>query len=431
MNFRKMKFQQWVLVLLFALITLSSSAAPSWNGSTGTENGWPLVSNPSQSMQGDETITAEELWRLGDEDDEQEIVFGLIGDGIVDDLENAYLLDTILTTIYQIGPDGTIDATIGSEGDGPGEFRNTQSLIFMPNGDLGIQEMMPGGIATIGRDGQPKPSFSYGEAGSPVMKHIMKVDATANGVVIGQTVAEFDESQTLTSVHSLACYDSDGTVKNLLFENVEKQSGGAITLGGSGNDFTRRWSLGPQGRVIVFQENQEYKLEIFGADGKPEMLIRRDYEPVRRSDKDIEQDERQQETMRQRFGDNFAQPVATMARHISNAFVRPNGNLWVQNSQGDVDCPENSIGYFDVFNTDGQYVKRVRIEADYDPDRDNFRLLGKNLLVFKEAQKAPERTTTSGGGGMSMVMISGGGGADEEDDDEEPRPYEVVFYRLP
>jgi len=234
----------------------------------------------------------------------------------------------------------------------------------------------------------------------------------------------------LTSTHSLARYAPDGKMQNVLFEKKDKQSGGALTIGGGDNDFTRFWSLDNSGRVVVFQNDQQYKLEIFGADGEPEMIVRRSYEPVRRSDKEIENDRRQQEALAKRFGDSSFPPVPEIARHISDAFARPNGDLWVQNSQGDRDCPENSIGFFDVFDHQGHYTKRVRIEADYDPQRDNFIIRDNHLLVFKEAQKAPERTATSGGGGMQMVMISGAT-AEPEDEDEEPRPFEVVFYRLP
>ena len=74
----------------------------------------------------------------------------------------------------------------------------------------------------------------------------------------------------------------------------------------------------------------------------------------------------------------------------------------------------------------------MRIEADYDPDRDNFRLRGDRLFVFKEAQKAPPRTSTVGGaGGGAMIMTIAAGSPAEEDDDEEIRPYEVICYRLP
>lgn len=430
MNFGKTLVSQLGMILLITMVTVTSSAAPSWNGSLGTENGWPLVSNPMQSMEGDQTIAAEEVWRLGDEDDEQETIFGLIGDGLVDKQGNTYLLDTILSTIYKVGPDGTILANLGHEGDGPGEFRNAQSMVFLPGGDLGIHEMMPGGISTLGLDGQPKPRFSNGVGGSAGMRHIMNMDADENSVVIGQTATDLGGNQGITSVHSLASYARDGSLIKTFFEEKEEMTGGRIVLGGDGHDFAQYWCLGSGGRVVVFQENQEYKLEVFDAAGEPEMIIRREYKPVNRSDKDIARDERQREAMRKRFGSMDSSPIPKIARHITGAYTRPNGNLWVKNSQGDSDCPENSIGYFDVFNKAGQYVKRIRIEADYDPARDNFRIAGHHLLVFKEAQKAPDRTATSGGGQMTMIMVSSGS-ADEEDDDEEPRPYEVVFYRLP
>ncbi len=430
MIFGKNTIQQSAMILLLTFITISSGAAPSWNGTTGTENGWPLVSNPGQPMQGDEIIIAEEVWRLGGDDDPQETVFGLIGDGLVDEQENTYLLDTILTTIYKVGPDGKVLANLGREGDGPGEFRNVESMVFLPDGDIGVSQMMAGGIVTIGRDGGPRPSFSYGEESGSIMQSISRMATDKNSVVIGQSSTDFGDNQTITSTTSLARYAPDGSLLNLLYQDKQEHSGGSISLGGDDNDFSRYWALGGEGRVVVFRENQEYKLEVFGADGEKEMLIRRDYEPVRRSRDEIERAQRQQEALHRRLSGLEFDPVPTMARHISDAFGRPNGELWVQNSQGDLDCPENAIGYFDVFNRDGRYVKRVRIAADYDPQRDEFRILGNHLLVFKEAQNAPERTASSGGAGMMMVMISGAA-VDEEDDDEEPRPYEVIFYRLP
>ena len=34
--------------------------------------------------------------------------------------------------------------TVFREGDGPGEFRNASELAFMPDGNIGVMEMMPG-----------------------------------------------------------------------------------------------------------------------------------------------------------------------------------------------------------------------------------------------------------------------------------------------
>ncbi|MDX2475183.1 MAG: hypothetical protein QNL91_15920 [Candidatus Krumholzibacteria bacterium] len=123
--------------------------------------------------------------------------------------------------------------------------------------------------------------------------------------------------------------------------------------------------------------------------------------------------------------------IEEMARDISAVIARPNGELWVMNSRGERECPAGHIGIFDVFDTQGRFVRTLRREADYSPDDDQYLIRGNHLYVLKEAQNAPDRTFSGGGGNMMMVMSSGGGGEEEEDDDEEPRPYEVICYELP
>ncbi len=418
------------LVLLLSCISLASQAVPQWDGTLGQEDGLPLVNNPAHPISGDQTITPQKVWHLGGEDDDQETVFGLIGDAQVDAEGNTYLLDVVLSTIYKIGPDGSNMATLGHEGDGPGEFRNSRSMTIMPGGDLGIMEMMSGKIVVLGIDGEPRSSFAFGGDANLGMQHLQRIAAHEQGVVIGQVSTSFDEGS-VTTTYALGSYAPDGTARKILFEDKQVQSGGAISLsmGSGGDGFTANWALYPDGRVVVFQKGQEYKLEMFAPDGEPGMIIRRDYEPVRRPDQDIKRDQKRREEMRQRFGGDVDLPVPEIARHISGAIPRPNGELWVQNSQGDRDCPAQSIGYFDVIDRDGHYVKRVCIKADYDSERDNYSIRGNHLFVFKEAQKAPARSATSGGGGMMMVMV--GGGVDDEEEDEDPRPYEVICYRLP
>ena len=167
--------RQLTIILLFSLATLSSAAAPGWSGTITEEDGWPLVTNPDKPLEGDQTIVAQEVWRLGHEEDEQETIFGLIADGLVDEEGNTYLLDSHLTTIYKVAPDGEIVDNLGREGDGPGEFRNILNMIFMPDGKLGIFEMMPGRIVTMGREGQPGPRYSFGEETGSVMQNIGKM----------------------------------------------------------------------------------------------------------------------------------------------------------------------------------------------------------------------------------------------------------------
>jgi hypothetical protein len=419
------------LFLVICCVPWTSLAAPGWQGVIGVEDNLPLVSNPGHPISGDETITPKELWRLGGEDEEQDVIFGLIGDALVDDQDNTYLLDTILSTIHKVAPDGTILTSIGREGDGPGELRNSRTMTFMPGGGIGVMEMMSGRIVVLGLDGNPKSDFAPAGGGNSAMTLMQRCVANEQSVVVGQISTDFEEGKVTTN-YTLGRFTPEGELQGYLFKDAQEQSGGNISLsfGSNDSDFTSHWTLCPDGRIVVFQQNKEYKLEVFDATGSPTMIIRREYEPVRRSDEAIARDKKRQESMAERFGGHTDMQVEEFARDISEAIARPNGDLWVKNSQGDDDCPEQSLGYFDVFNSAGHYVKRVRIEADYDPQRDNFSIRDNKLYVFKEAQKAPDRTSTSGGGGMTMVMISGSG-ANEDDEDDEALPFEVVCYQLP
>lgn len=417
------------LGVVVTLLAVTALAAPVWNGTIGQEDGLPVVMNPAAPMLPQEIIRTEQMWRIGADD--EDVLFGLIEDAMVDEEGNALLLDTVLSTIYVVDSSGEIVRTVGREGDGPGEFRFAREMVFLPDGGLGIMEMMPGKIVALGRDGTPRPSFALPGDGEGVMQHMEHISANADGVLVGKVVTSLANGSATTH-YTLSSYGPDGAEKAILLENKKVQSGGNISLGmGSGeNDFTRNFTLCPDGRVVVFQKAHEYKLEVFDAEGVKQGTIRREYESVRRSDKELEEARSQSEAMRERFQGNLELVVEEFARDISDVIARPNGEIWVVNSQGDKNCPEQSIGLFDVFDQDGRYQRRVRIEADFDPERDNFTIYDDRLFVFKEAQKAPPRSSTSGGGGVMMMMVSAGSTEEEDDDGEEPRPYEVICYRF-
>lgn len=420
---------RFVLIAGLVLAAASAPAAPDWNGRFEVEDGWPVTTNPSTPMESDQVIQPQQMWRIGGDD--EDVLFGLIDDALVDEQGNTFLLDSVLSTIYVVNPAGEIVRSVGGEGDGPGEFRFAQELIFLPGGEIGIMEMMPGKIVVVDRAGTPRPSFALGAGGQAMMNHLQHIDTNGEVVLVGKVTTNFDEGSATTH-YSLSSFDADGNELAVVLEHKDVQTGDNISLdfGGGENEFTRNFTVCPDGRVVVFRKAKEYELEIFDAAGAKKGIIRREYKSVRRSDEAMARDRKQAEEMRERFNGNVELQVEEFARDIAGVIARPNGDLWVENSQGRKDCPEQSVGLFDVFDKEGRYTRRVRIAADYDPERDNYALVSDRLYVFKEAQKAPPRTSTSGGGGMMIMMVTGGS-SDEEDDEGEVMPYEVICYRLP
>ena len=434
MSFEKFTRRFWLratLVLALVFVCAVAFAAQKWDGEIGTEDGIPLITNLGGPMNPDKVIQTEKLWQLGgEEDDEEEQLIGFMNDAIVDGDGNTYLLDNVLSNVVVVAPEGSIQRTIGNEGDG---FRNGQQLLFMPNGDLGIWDLMPSQVVTMTKDGTPREMFhaSEGKTSSEGMSHIQKIAALGDLIVVGKTAVSFGDGG-ISQKTSLATYDSDGNIQNTFLSDETKQSGSSVAINiGGDNDFAGNWELCPDGRVIVFREAHEYKMEVFTADGKADKTIRRKYESLKRPAKDIARDKKRAEEMSARFGGMDVMAVDEYFEDISRIYPRENGDVWVGNSQGRDECPANSIGFFDVFDRDGKFTQRIRIEADYDPDNDLFRLRDNMLYVFKEGRNAPARSSSMGGGGSRTVMISMGGNDDEEEDeDEEPAPFKVVCYKL-
>lgn len=416
-----------LFTLLMFLVVLQAGAAP-WQVNESMENGIPLLINPGVPRDGEQVLSAKETWRLG-ADEENDPLLGRITDVVTDDEGNAYLLDGNLSHIHVVAPSGEILRTIGGEGDGPGEFRNASEMAFMPDGNVGIMEMMPGQVVVMDPFGEPRPSFQPGGEEGGHMMLPQHFAADAHGVVLGLVSTSFGTEGMVTS-YKLGRYGPDGSNAKAIIEHREEQSGGniSLSLGGGEDDFTSNWVLCDDGRVVVYRFAYEYELQVYRPDGAPEKIIRRDYETLRRPEKELASARRQAEEMNAQFS-GVTQEVEERSRDIRVVHPRAHGELWVGTSEGDRARPENSLGVFDVIDASGHYVRTLRIDGvEFDQARDEYLIDGDRVYVFRESRMVPPKTTTSGGGGMQMIMISGSGS--DPEDDEESGPIEVVCYEL-
>ena len=111
-------------VSMVMLVTHATTVAAEWSGRETTKDGAIHVENPAQPSNGAQTVSLEELWRLGGETDSDEEFFGVISQIATDPSGNVYLLDQQLNEVKIFAADGSYVRTIGREGEGPGEFRN-------------------------------------------------------------------------------------------------------------------------------------------------------------------------------------------------------------------------------------------------------------------------------------------------------------------
>jgi len=415
------------LLCLVALGGAGVLGAAEWTGFEEYRNGVPNVMNPDLPVGKTETVATEQLWRVGGEDDEGGEMLGFVTDVLVDDDGLSYLLDSTLSVIQVYDAEGNHVRSIGGEGEGPGEFKMASNFLLLPNGNIGVVQMMPAKLVTLDRQGIPGSHFATGKSGGH-MQMIQRARASAGAVVVGKITPNF-QPDGVEVVHSLSIVDSDGEHLHTVIETSEVQQGG-LSIGGPGNEFTRQFAVGRDGRIFVAQHYDQYAIEVFNTLGEPERVIRREYTSVKRSAAEIAAEEAQNAEMAERFSGSVEMIVEQFERDIGAMHPRVDGELWVRNSQGTRECPAGALGVFDVFDADGKYQRRVALQADYDDDRDAYILAGDRLYILKEARKRPASTASSGGGGMMMVVATRGG-ADDDEEDEEAVPPSVICYRLP
>ena len=423
----------WLPLLTTSLLASVAPAAPVWQGHEGAEDGILTIYNPAEPVSAAVTVQPKAQWRIGGEDDPAETLFGLVTDARRKPDGTTYLLDAVMSTVYEVAPDGEVRRTIGREGDGPGEFRNSESLALLADDGIGVLERMPSRLVVLGPDGTPRSGIDIGDGGGG-HANVERLEVVRDGLVIGMFSMDMGQDG-IEIRRTLGHFASDGALRDVILQTKEHQTGSSISISGGGdNDFVGQWCAAADGSVAVYQRTTPYLIEVFGPDGKAERRIRREYERLRRPEEELAAARQQREDMRARFSGSVEMEIEEMARDIEQVVCRPDGAMWVLTSRGSRECPTGCIGVFDVIDSQGRFTGQLKIEADFSADDDNFVIRGNHLYVLKEARNAPDRTFTSGGagGGMMMMQISSGGGSsDDEDLDQEQKPYEVICYELP
>ena len=203
----------------------------------------------------------------------------------------------------------------------------------------------------------------------------------------------------------------------------------SIRMGGDDN-IGENWTLSEDGYAFVARFHDTYKIEVFDKSGELRHVIQREYKSVKISDEQIAS---MKEEMSQ-FNVNGRSPDIDFNeynRDIETLYPRPNGELWVSTSRSSEDCGQPGICALDVFDSEGRFLREQNIEADYDPKRDQFSLIGDYLFIYKEARTTPQSSTSSGGGMMTMMIRVGGStSSDDDDEDSEPKPFSVICYDI-
>ena len=398
-----------VLMALASLLVLCVTAEAESGG---------VVANPAQPTGGSHSYELEELWRIGGDSDAEGEFFGVIGDLALDAQANVYLLDRQLAEIKVFDPEGSYLRTIGREGEGPGEFRRPSAVLILPNGNVGVVQPRPGAIVLLTPLGDPV--GNYPMAGDQEGFRMVNAARCRGDNLIMQATAMQRTDTSFDRTTRLVRLDDRGEEVAKFSERESNTSLANMVIYEDGG-FNEPWTVGPEGRVAI-SFDREYRIHVFEPSGEEAFVIERAWEPLMRSESQIEEArDRLSRNVRFRGRGRRLDPkyeVADRERAVRWMEYDDHGNLWVVNGRQAKASGQGSLASFDVFDPQGSFIRQVDLSGQGTFEDDRFVLRGDRLFVITQFQSA-------------MDAWRGRGGDEDSDEEEDFVPMEVICYRVP
>jgi len=359
------------LLTLFAL----GLAAPAFAAPARIDNG----AAPSE---GRRDVQLEEIWRAGGEDDE--IFFGSIGAVQLGVDGRFHILDTQQSCVQVYSPDGEHLATLGREGDGPGEVRRPGGMFLLEDGRIALLQSFPGRIVFLDAGGNPAGEATYQGPGQE--QGAFCVLNAGQGLPGGELLLLGIRMSFGGTVSDQTFFLSrcDGAGK----EKVQYQSKGYqinyadFRLDEGKMDFLwNRFAVGPQGRVYTAPERNQYLVRVLAPDGSVEREFTRAYTAPARD----AQAKQTATRIMEGIGSYYPTPllgttVESTEPAVAALFVDPRRNVLVQTG----DPGQRDPGVFcllDEFDAQGRYVRQLALHCPGDPRQDGLVVLGGNRVV--------------------------------------------------
>lgn len=399
---------------LACLLALPVSAAD-WAGNETTVDGVLTVHNPTTPVEPPARVDMKELWRIGGDTDDDDEFFGVIAKVITDADGNVYLLDTQLHEIKVFSPSGSFIRSMGAEGEGPGEFTFATDMFITPSGNVGVMQAFPPKVVQFSKEGTPLSNFQIPESDDPGFRFLINARSAGDHLVIAAGNSVPSEGN-LEQTRYLAAVTQEEETVRYHSEKRELNLADIVIDESKWDTFDRRWEVGPDGRVYAVLEQGKYRIHVWNEDGSLDRVVERAYEPLARTDEELERTREIYESFSRMFGGaNARMELRNEHRGVEQFYLRDDNSLWVLTSQGARRNPEGTIGTFDVFSPEGRFMKQVSLSGEGYAVEDAYFFVGNRVYVVKDF--------------LNAALASIGGGPDAESG-EEPEPMSIICYML-
>jgi hypothetical protein len=331
--------------LLVLHVLIVSCALLPWSQAHGEERGAVAVS----------AIDLDLMWQVGGVD--EEFIIGFVQDAVVDDDGNFYLLDQQLARICVVDPSGYLRATIGGEGDGPGEFRNPGSVAWWDAEDLAVAQALPGRLKLISTDNMPGATVYYSRQGEIQVTGISRVERYSGGLLF-QTMVNTSDGTNMVSRTKLVRCDTSGAEIQELFDHEMVQNADHFVMDERLQvPAWSNWICDEDGEVYWVSDRDKYEIRVARPSGQREIVVSRQEAPLVRTREEVEELRILFESGARAYFADVEAIVEKCHPVISRMLRGPTDQIWVSTSRNDLGKPDDVLIAGDAFDHDGKYLE--------------------------------------------------------------------------
>lgn len=346
------------------------------------------------------TVTLEEIWRIGGDDDDDHM-FGVMIDARSDAAGNVYLLDQQLCTVTVIGPDGEDVAILGGEGDGPGECRMPQTMALFDDGTVGLGQRFPGRFVRVDLANEPQPSIDLGGPDAVREGYTMLIGSRSRGgTLLATSLHQVPREGGQSRDSYLWGLDAEGRIITefatastyLDFQKAHFVETEMVA------PFVTANTVGPDGRVYYTPERDHYRVAVCAADGTPLREITRPFENPRRDQQTIDRMNALFEEQDRQLPFRITWEVSQVDPAVTGLHVSQDNHLLVSHARSGLDLPDGVFTSYDVYDDRGHWLHELHVRCQASTEHDGLIWLDDGrILLVKGLQLA--RLTASGNGG--------------------------------
>lgn len=351
----------------FIIFSSCGQQTVKWKGSIELVDGVTVVKNPKEPMYKENVFFLEEELSIGDAQGPEEYIFSRISHIAVDDRGYILALDAKEKHVKAFNNKGDYVATMGKEGQGPGDLNAPQNVCITPQNEVMVPDSWNNRLSFFSIEGE------YIKSIATTPYELLKTKIDSKGDIIGVDIVRDEEN----SRWELKKLDSEliylFSLDSCPIPNINNLNPFLPSLS---------WDIDKDDQIFSGYP-EKYEIKIFNPEGTLIRKIQKDYEP-------LEIDEEELGRLKD-FPPGIKLDVPQYHAAYWNFFVDDESRIYVFTWEK---VPGEDKRYFDVFDSEGKYIAKIPLKRGtqvikknklyaIDEDENGFHVIKRYRVTWK------------------------------------------------